>query len=343
LSRLSRLLRVTGALLAILLVLTSCGTAAPPSTGTATNAPPVKLSVGFTSLSGTQLPIWVAKDRGFFEQNGLDVELQNLPNGQVATAAMLAGQIQAMQIAIEPIQVGLTGEADMIYIIAPQTVMFFRLFTLPSIKDPSELKGKVVGITALGSVTNTAAKMALRSLGLNPEKDVQIVAANTIPGVLAALQSGGIQAGILSSPTTIRAREAGMKEVADVSKLGAFVTAWHVMSRKYMDANPDVVRRYTKSIVQAIAFEIQRPEETQQILGKYVSITDAAILKESYNELVPFLRRVPSPDLKSVQAVLDEFASTVPAAKTADPARFIDMRFVKELEDSGFIASLYPK
>ena len=132
-----------------------------------------------------------------------------------------------------------------------------------------------------------------------------------------------------------------MHELADTSKLGKFLTAWQATTRKYVDANPEVVRRYTKSLLQAIAFEIREPAETQRILGQYLKITDQAQLKEGYDELVPILRRVPTPDLETVKNVLDEFASTVPEAKGADPAQFIDTRWVKEFEANGFIASLY--
>lgn len=327
-------------LVALALVVSSCAGTAPAGAGAAPAAR-TKIVVGYTSLSGTQLPAWVAKEKGFFEQNGLDVDLLSIANGQEGTAALLAGEVQFEQIAIEPIQVDLTGQADLVYIIAPQTVLFFHLYAVPAVTGAAQLKGKPVGITALGSVTNTAAKMALRSLALDPDKDVQLVVLNSIPNVLAGLQTGAIQAGVLSSPTTIKAREAGMRELVDITRLGAFLTAWQVVSRKYAEAHPDVVRRYTRAIVQAIAFEIREPAETQRILGAYVKITDPAILKESYDELVPHLRRVPTPDLQTVRNVLDELASTVPAAKNADPARFVDDRYVKELEASGFIAGLY--
>ena len=164
---------------------------------------------------------------------------------------------------------------------------------------------------------------------------------NSIPNVLAGLRTGAVQAGILSSPTTIQAREAGMRELVDTSKLGKFLTAWQATTKKFADTNPEVVRRYTKSMLQAIAFEIREPAETQRILGQYLKVTDQAQLKEGYDELVPILRRVPVPDLETVQNVLDELVSTVPQAKGADPARFIDTRWVKEFEANGFIASLY--
>ena len=340
--------RLFAPLIAAAIVVASCGgtaPAAPPAAaGSSAAATPVaraKITVGYTSLSGTQLPAWVAKEKGFFDQNGLDVELVAIANGQAGTAAILAGEVQFLQIAVEPIQVDLTGNADIVYIVAPQTALTFKLFALPTITDPKQLKGAKVGITALGSVTNTAAKMAARNLGLDPDKDIELVVLNNIPNVLVGLKTGAIQAGILSSPTTIQAREAGMRELIDVSKLGKFLTAWQATTRKFAAANPDVVRRYVRSLVQALAVEIQDPAETQRILGQYLKITDQAQLKESYNELQPILRRVPTPDLETVKNVLDEFAPTIPQAKGADPARFVDDHWVKELEASGFIAGLY--
>jgi hypothetical protein len=104
-----------------------------------------------------------------------------------------------------------------------------------------------------------------------------------------------------------------------------------------------VIRRYVKSIAEAVAFEINNPEPSKQILAKYVQITDPNIASESFQEVVPYLKKNPAPDTKAVKAGLDELANTVPQAASADPASFIDTRFTDELEASGFIKSLYPQ
>jgi hypothetical protein len=91
-----------------------------------------------------------------------------------------------------------------------------------------------------------------------------------------------------------------------------------------------------------VAFEINNPEPSKQILAKYVQISDPSIASESFQEVVPYLKKNPAPDAKAVKAGLDELANTVPQAANADPASFIDTRFTDELESNGFIKSLYP-
>jgi hypothetical protein len=97
-----------------------------------------------------------------------------------------------------------------------------------------------------------------------------------------------------------------------------------------------------KSIAEAVAFEINNPEPSKQILAKYVQISDPNIASEAFQEVVPYLNKNPAPDPKAVKAGLDELANTVPQTASADPSSFIDTRFTDELESSGFIKSLYP-
>ena len=232
---------------ALLLVLTLLGCQSPAQTAapTAASAKPgasaaaaggarEKLTVGYVALNATQLPSWVAKEQGFFEQNGLDVDLQYIPSGSSPTAAMLSGQIQVMVAAEQAIQATLGG-ADLVYVAAPTSTIFFSLYALPTITDAASLKGKKIGITGVGSATHTAAKLAMRSLKLDPEKDAVFLNIGSAPNILAAMSSGAVDAGVLSSPTSIRAREAGMRELVNVAKLDdPFPSGWAAVSKKYL-------------------------------------------------------------------------------------------------------------
>ena len=121
----------------------------------------------------------------------------------------------------------------------------------------------------------------------------------------------------------------------------AAMVAWPIVSKKYAEAHRDLVERMVKSLVQGLAFEVQHPAESQQILGKYAKTDDTTFLKNNYELAAPYLRKVPTPSIEGVRSALEEFASTNPAAKTADPASFVDDRYIKALDASGFIASLY--
>jgi ABC-type nitrate/sulfonate/bicarbonate transport system substrate-binding protein len=298
------------------------------------------LRVGYAAASAAQLPVMVAKEEGFFEANDLDVELISI-GGTPGTQALVAGQLDVFQVSAEPVQATLAG-ADLVYVAAPLSVLTYSLYVQPSIAGASDLKGKAIGITTPGAATNIAGKFALRSLQLDPDTDVTFVPLRTQDGIVAGLVSGQTEAGVLIVPFTLLAGQQGMRELVDVAKTGiTFPAAWHAVSRGLIQRSPDVVQRYVRAIVQAIAFETRNRAETERVLGVYSQTTDEDVLDQSYDQVVPYLRRVPLPQAEAVQNALDELAPTMPAARSARPESFIEPRFVQELQDSGFVDSLY--
>ncbi len=298
--------------------------------------------VGYVALNATQLPSWVAKEQGIFAKNGLDVDLQYIPSGSSPTAALLSGQMQVLVAAEQPIQATLNG-GDLVYIAAPTSTIFFSLYTKPNITDAASLKGKKIGITQSGSATDTAANMSVRYLGLNPASDVTKLNIGSASNILAAMQNGAVDAGMLSSPTSLQARAAGMRELVNVARIGEpFPSGWAAASKKYVSDHQEAIQAYVKSIAEAIAFEQNNAEQTQQILAKYTKTEDLNISKDAYEEVVAYLNKNPKPDVKAVQTALEELSSTLPQAKSTDPATFVDTRFASQLESSGFIKSLYP-
>lgn len=298
------------------------------------------MTVAYVALNQTQLPSWVAEEEGYFDQNGLNVTLQYIPSGSSPTAGILSGQIQVVVLSEQAIQADLSG-ADLVYVAAPTSAIFFSLYSTPSITQGQQLKGTKLGVTAVGSATYAAAGVALQSFGLTTN-DVTFISISSAPNILAGLESGAVDAGMLSSPTDQQAQQAGMHLLADVSKMNAtFPSGWPVVSKAYVTSHKDVVQRYVQSLVQAIAFEMQNPQQTEAILGKYTNITDPSILDASYQQIAPHLNKTPDPDPQAVQSALQALSVTLPAAASADPQTFIDDEFVQTLKSNGFIDSLY--
>jgi ABC-type nitrate/sulfonate/bicarbonate transport system substrate-binding protein len=184
--------------------------------------------------------------------------------------------------------------------------------------------------------------MALRSLKLDPDNAVSLLNIGSAPNILAALQNGAIDGGMLSSPTNIQARQLGLRELVNVARLDdPFPSGWAFTSRSYLVEHRDAIRRYVQSIAEAVAFEIRKPDETRTILANYVKIEDPAVAKEAYDDVVPYLKKNPIPEIKAVKGALDELSGANPAASTADPATFVDQSFTQDLQASGFIDRLY--
>src|SRR5919202_4045797 len=205
-----------------------------------------KLTVAYIALNATQMPSWVAKEQGIFDKNNLDVDLQYISSGQSPTAALISGQAQVMVLGEQAIQADIQG-ADIVYVAAPTSTIFFSLYTKPDITNAEQLKGKKLGITQAGSSSDTASKMALRSLNLQPGKDVDVLNVGSAPNILAAMQSGGVDAGMMSSPTNLQARSAGFHELVNVAKLDdPFPSGWAATTKRYINDHQDVVTRYVK-------------------------------------------------------------------------------------------------
>src|SRR5437588_3248789 len=290
-------------------VLASCGSA-PAAAPSATARGPIKLSIGYASVSATQAAAWVAKGQGIFERNGLEVTLESIAGGSSPAAALLSDQIQGLQISVEAMSAGLEG-GDIVYVAAPVSSPRFWFVALPTVNGPADLKGKKVGATAVGSATYFADVLALRNLGLDPDKDVSITSVNNVPAILAAMQSGQVAAGALSMPTYSQAKKLGMKTLVNVADLGfKYPSSWLAVRRSFIDRDRDAVTRLVRSITEAIAYELAHPTETQAIIGKYAQITDQALLKESYDTLVPYLNKTPTPAVEQAAAGLQLVVAT---------------------------------
>jgi NitT/TauT family transport system substrate-binding protein len=342
-------------LVTLAVVVSSCGgTAAPSATPAASasvaasTAPdaspspkaPVAISIGYASVSGTQAGAWVAKEKGIFTKNGLDVTLQSIAGGSSPTAALIADQIVALQISVEAVSATLEG-ADIVYVAAPVSSPLFWFVSGPNVKTAADLRGQKIAATGIGTATYFADVLALRHFGLET-KDVQMITSNSVPGILAAIQSGQVAAGAISMPTYSAAKKAGLNTLVNVADLGfKYPSSWLAVRRKTIETRRDVVTAVVKSLAEAISVEIKDPASTQQIIGKYTSTTDTALLKETYDTLVRYLNKVPTPKAEQVGAALDLIALNDTKAKGADPTKFVDTSFVDDLQKSGFIDGLY--
>ena len=323
-------------------------TSAAPAVGAAGTSPtaaPVaveRLRVPYVAVSVTQLPAWVAQEAGTFAREGLEVSLEYIPTGSTLVQAMVAGEAHFGIAGSEaPISASLNG-ADLLILAPTVDHLLFTIYTRPDLTDAAAMRGQRLGITRVGSSTDFAARQWVQSLGLRPGDDVTLVQAGGQPEILTALQAGAIDAGVLSPPSDIQARRAGLRELADLGRLEVpFYQSSVLTTRKMVDERPDLVRRFVRAIVAANAVIHEDKALTKQAIARYSQTTDDEVLEASYQAADPAIPRVPLPTRAAIESAIELVALTDPAARGADPARFYDPRFVKELEDSGFIQGLY--
>ena len=303
-----------------------------------------RLKIIYSQFTMTNSATWFAREAGLFERYGLTADLiyvdstpavQALTAGQAPLATMSGG------LAVGPYLNGL----DLVMLAGWCNLNSYQLITRPEIRRPEDLRGKVIGIGRFGAAADWGLRLILRKMGINETKDVQIIqAGGGGPSTrLATMEAKKLDATVLDSPQTVQARRLGFRALADGVELGIpFLQGGLVTRRAYIRTNEDTVRRVVRVIVEAIHYAKTNREAALKIMQKYLRVQDREALEDAYDSfVVKQFPRAPYPVPAAVQIIFDLAATRDPRAKTADPQGFIDMRFVREIEQSGAIDQLY--
>jgi NitT/TauT family transport system substrate-binding protein len=302
-----------------------------------------KITTSYVSDSAGVLPLWIAKDAGLFARNGLDVQAVRV-HAAVGVMALMSGELQFV-MASGPVVIdsALRGSGA-VYVAGGMSTLDFVLVTRPEIKSAEQLKGGTVGLSAFRGANPAATRFALQKLGLGP-KDVSLIVVGGTSERIASLRLGKIHGTLFSPPQNITAQREGFNTLADVAELGLpFVHIGVATTQNFIRDNPETLRRYIRSHLEAIALMKTDRELAVRTLGKYIGqIKERDVLVKSYESAAPDnrLSRKQYPNLAGLQMALDLVAEDNPKAKSAKPDDFVDSRFIKELDDKGYIENLY--
>jgi NitT/TauT family transport system substrate-binding protein len=304
-----------------------------------------KIRIGFSAISLSNAPVWIAEEKGFFKK--YDIETEAIVVGGGATrsvSAVIAGDLQFGSTGGGAVVSAVFSGSDIVMVAAGNNKGIQRLMVKPDVTAPAALKGKRIGITTLGSSGHLALLLMLRKWGMAPE-DVQIIQVGASPVMLISLQKNGIDAAVLQDPTFFIAEDAGFKTLGDPVALDIqYLQNVLVASRAYLKSHRDIASRFMKGFVEGVAYFKRNKEDSLRILMKKMRIEKGKenYLERSYNLYASqYMEAVPSPSLVGIKTVLEFMVKDFPKAKTADPNSFIDNSLIKPLEDSGFIKALY--
>lgn len=299
--------------------------------------------MAFTSLSSVMCPPWIAREAGIFNKHGLEVEVVATPTGVEGMNALIAGEVQFLQISGGTTASAALGGADVMIVATTLDSLVQQLIVRPEIEKPEQLKGKNLGITRFGTSIDVGARLALRHFGLTPEKEVAIVQVGGMESMVAALQAARIQAGILSYPAITQALKLGNRSLLDVASLGIPYAFTGVTTRsRLIREDPELVRHYLMAQTEAIARAKRDKNLALKVMSKYLRMASGSALAESYEiDVQKYMLKVPLTTVEAVKSVLDDLASRIPKAKDADPKKFFDDSFVRQMQSTGFIDALY--
>ena len=307
-----------------------------------------RIAVSYSAISPTFGVLWLAKEAGLFERNGLDAQMIFIQSSPTNIQALLNNDIQIAVAGSSGVINSAAGGLDLVFIGALFEGMAYHLITDKSIKSPAELKGKRVGISRFGSSSHYAVEAALEKLGIDPKKDATILQVGSENVRAAAIAKGGIQATVISPPLNPAHRKLGLHTLVSLNELKIpYLSDAIIVRRSYYNANPRPVQRFLRSLVEAYAY-YRKPENKPfvvKVLAKYQGLdpqTDREMLDQTVDLFSrEFYGRVPRVARDALEAVIKGIGQRNPEILKLDPEKMIDNTYLGELEKSGFVASLY--
>jgi NitT/TauT family transport system substrate-binding protein len=305
-----------------------------------------KVRVAYSSTDTTN-QIWtVAHDAGFFKRQGLDTELVYIGSTTVAVTAIVAEDIQVGNAAGSGLANAAVRGANVVSAGCVINILAYELVVLDSIKTAEDLKGKSIGISRFGSVSDVAARELLKGLGLRPMEDVKILQVGGASERAAGF-SRGVIAGFPSPPGNVELIPGGLPHrilanMGDLPKPYPLPFICAGTTKSYIAKNRATVKKVLMGLIEASHFYKTNKEGTQKIVAKYLRGANKAYLDSSYQSTVKILERVPYTTREGMKIQLDEALKQVPGSKVTVDS-LIDDSIVREIEKEGFIDKIYGK
>ena len=299
-----------------------------------------KINASYGAISGSMAPIWVAKEARLFDKQGLDLNLVYIPGGPHSIMSLIGGSVQFVNHSGMPALEAYQRGADTALIASSMNRLEHAVVAQKSITSVEQLRGKILGISALGSLTDILMREGLRLNGIS-EKEVTIVPVGDEGGRLSSLQTGRVHAAIISGIQRLVATKMGFREVIDFSKLPIEVSGSSILVRhSYVAKNPEITLRFLKAWIEGTYLFKAKPDFSLGVLKKYVATQDSEVLNAIYQQHKERLSTKPTPYVRVVKSMMDLIARTRPEVPTANPEGFAEPRFISELESMGFFEEM---
>jgi NitT/TauT family transport system substrate-binding protein len=302
-----------------------------------------KVQVGVPAISMGNIIIYFAKDAKIYEKYGLDVDAVAVAGSGIASKALISGSVLISPIATPTVMTAVLAGSDMVILAHTMPGVIQSLVVRSDIKRNEDLKGKTIGVTTFGSLTDFLVKYLARQKGLVPDKDFALLQIGTDSDRFLALQQGKIQGATLSHPNFIFAQRAGFHVLWDFFKEVDYPWSEIATTRTQIKQDRDLVMRYMRAHLEGIARFKQEPELAKKTIKKMLRLDDDSIAQESWELFAKHRIAAPYPNIKGLKTSYEYVAATRPDVYKHKPEEFVDASFVEELDKSGFIKKLYEK
>src|SRR5688572_8458321 len=303
-----------------------------------------KLNVVYSTIATASLTTWIPLEAGLYKKYGFDANLIYVTGSQAITT-LISGDAQIAQASGAAGVVSRLAGSDVSIIGAIINVIPMSLVATPDITSPKDLKGKTLGVSRFGSLTDLGLKKAISELGLDPAKDVKLIQTGGVPENFLFMQQGIIKAALISSPALEKAKEMGYRELLNLADIKFRYPGTALLTTdSFIRNRPRSLNRFLRATLEGIKYAKTNPEFTMGIMAKYLRISDNKSLASAFRTYVlGYIRDVPTITSNEIEAALEEISVRNPKAKGADPRQFYNAAPLEQLAREGFIKELYPR
>lgn len=294
-----------------------------------------KIVFAYSSVGSMATGVWMAKESGAFEKNGIQVDLIFISSGPVVVQALLGGDLHGGSAATNAVVNAILSGAPIVGVAGTANRPYHRLFVQPEINRIEDLRGKTLGVTRFGSITDNLTRIVLRKAGLEGAVNVRQMGGTL--EVAAAFQNRQI-AGAVTGDLRV-APPSQPKLLLNLIDLGIpYSMNTLAVSRDYLRRAPDTVERIVRAYAEGVAFMNQQKERSIKAIMKYAHMRDAKEAEEHYRDSVTYLEKVTRAEPDAVQTILEFIGKKGMPAET-----FMDNSIVDKLTREGFFDRLYKK
>jgi NitT/TauT family transport system substrate-binding protein len=301
-----------------------------------------RLRLAWAGFSPSNSPIWVTEDRKLLQKQGVTPEIISISASPTVLQALLANEIDAASISVTTLTSSRLAGADTVMIVGVVPTFVDHIVSLSSVTAVEQLKGKTGGVNRLGSTSDLGLRLALKKLGVDPEKDAKIIPTGGTAERFAALSKGITQFTIIPEPFLTQAERLGFRNLYNITDLK--IPFWWngILSREaIVKAKRPLLLKLTRAMIEAIHIIKTEKEYAKALIKKNLGVADPEGLERAYKDYSNVFPEVPYPTPDGVKTMLDDLAPRNPKAATADAKTYVDISLVAELEKSGFIKHLY--
>lgn len=298
-----------------------------------------QLDMSYPGLTGESAPLWIARESGIFKEYGIDARLVYMEGGRLSIQSLLANSTQFMTGDAVSALSAIAGGADIVLLASAKNVLPYVFAVSKDVRRPQELKGRIIATSQIGGRAGEIARMVIRNIGLDPDKDVTYLAVGGTMSRLAALSTGKVHAAPISQIVVPVAEERGLK-IMQLESIPLIIDAlW--TSRKFAEENPQVVQNVLRGYIRAIAVLVKDREKSVEIMRKYMRSIDAKMVQGAYERYKEEVDRVPIPSEKAIKNTLEISYRVAPKLAGIDINRYMYFTPVQRLVTEGFVDRLY--